>query len=241
MQSLRSLEHLGDLASSVAAQGGTPTPGWARRSMAAPLDQERLRALAQQLAAARLWVVPTAVQQDRWLAPASEVEKWLSDPQMRNVGTEAVEQWKGATRWSARMDSDDWKLVERARVNRLATIAAFHKAGVRLLIGSDTPNPFVVPGASVHLELANFVAAGLSPAEALGAATIETARMLGLEKEQGSVEVGKRADLLLLSANPLTDVVNAQARVGLLLGGRWFGEQELQSMAQDLTRRRRAD
>jgi imidazolonepropionase-like amidohydrolase len=134
------------------------------------------------------------------------------------------------------MDADDWKLLEQARRNRLAVISAFHRAGVRLLIGSDTPNPFVVPGASVHLELANFVAAGLSPIEALAAATMETARMLGLEKEQGSIEVGKRADLLLLAGNPLTDVANAQTRVGLLLGGRWFSEQELQSMAQDLVR-----
>jgi uncharacterized protein YfkK (UPF0435 family) len=241
MQSLWSLEHLGDFAGAVAAQGGAPTPGWARRSMAAPLDQARLGTLAQQLAASRVWVVPTAVQQDRWLAPADQVERWLADPQIRNVGPEAIEQWKGATKWSARMDSDDWKLVERARANRLAAISAFHRAGVRLLIGLDTPNPFVIPGASVHLELANFVAAGLSPAEALAAATVETARMLGLEKEQGTVEVGKRADLLLLSANPLTDIGNAQARVGLLLGGKWFSEQELQSMAQDLTRRRGAD
>ena len=235
-RSLWSLEHLGDLASSLAVQGAAPTPGWARRSLAAPLDQARLRALAQQLAAARVWVVPTAVQQDRYLAQSAQVESWLADPQMRNIPAQALDQWKGAMKWSARMDADDWKLLEQARRNRIATISAFHDAGVRLLVGSDTPNPFVIPGASVHLELANFVATGLSPAQALAAATIQTARMLGLDKEQGSIEVGKRADLLLLSASPLTDVGNAQARVGLFLGGRWFTEQELQSMAQDLSR-----
>jgi hypothetical protein len=234
ISSLSSLEHLGDLAGAVAVQGGSATPGWARRSLAAPLDQVRLRALAQQLAASGVWVVPTAVQQDRWLAPAAQVESWLADPQMRNLPPQSADQWKGSVRWSSRMDADDWKLLEQARKNRLAVISAFREAGVRLLIGSDTPNPFVIPGASVHLELANFVAAGFTPAEALAAATIETARMLGLENEQGSIQVGRRADLLLLSANPLTDVGNAQARVGLVLGGRWIAERYLQSMARDL-------
>jgi hypothetical protein len=180
-----------------------------------------------------VWVVPTAVQQDRWLAPAAQVESWLADPQMRNLPPQSVDQWKGSVRWSSRMDADDWKLLEQARKNRLAVISAFREAGVRLLIGSDTPNPFVIPGSSVHLELANFVAAGFTPAEALAAATTETARMLGLEKEQGSIQVGRRADLLLLSANPLTDVGNARSRVGLLLSGRWIAEHDLQSMARD--------
>lgn len=127
MQSLWSLEHLGDFAGSLAAQGGPLVPGWARRSLAAPLDQARLRTLAKQLADAGVWVVPTAVQQDRWLAPAAQVEMWLADPQMRNVGPQAIEQWRGAAKWSARMDADDWKLVDQARRNRLATISAFHR------------------------------------------------------------------------------------------------------------------
>jgi hypothetical protein len=237
IESLWSIEHLGDFAGAVAAQGVPPTPGWARRALAAPVDVPRLRALAKQLASAGIWVVPTAVQQDRWLAPPGQVATWLAEPQMRNVPAAAIAFWKGATGWSSRLDADDWKLLETARRNRLATIYEFHKAGVRLAIGSDTPNPFVIPGASVHLELANFVAAGLSPAETLAAATIESARMLGLEGDQGSVEVGKRADLLLLSANPLDDVSNAAARVGLLVGGRWFSEEELRSMAQDLSRK----
>jgi imidazolonepropionase-like amidohydrolase len=91
-----------------------------------------------------------------------------------------------------------------------------------------------MPGASVHLELANFVAAGLSPAEALRAATLAPARMLGLEREQGTVEVGKRADLLLLTANPLLDISAASKPVGLVLAGRWFGADELRALSVNL-------
>jgi imidazolonepropionase-like amidohydrolase len=233
-----SIEHLGDFASAVAADGGPPTPGWARRALAAPLDGQRLDALARRLAAAQVWVVPTAVQQDRWLAPPATVRGWLAEPSIRSLPPSVLAQWRAPLeRLSERMDDEDWAMLERARRNRLAVITALHRAGVRLAIGSDTPNPFVAMGASVHLELANFVAAGLSPADALKAATVNAARMLGLESGQGTVEVGKRADLLLLVRNPLEDAVNASAISGVVLGGRWFDDQALRAMAQDLGRR----
>jgi imidazolonepropionase-like amidohydrolase len=91
-------------------------------------------------------------------------------------------------------------------------------------------------GASVHQELANFVAAGLTPHQALKAATIAPASMLGLESEQGSIEIGKRADLLLLARNPLDDIRNAAAPIGLVLNGRWFNETDLKALPRDLAR-----
>ena len=224
-----SIEHLGDFASAV-SDPEAKTPGWARRFLGAPLDARRVAKLAGELAAAGVWIVPTSVQKDRELAPAAAVERWVAE-EMGAVPAGVIAGWRAASAgWAARLDTDDWTVVEQARLNRLAMIAALHRAGVRIAIGSDTPNPFVLPGISVHLELANFVAAGLTPAEALAAATIAPARMLGLEKDQGSVEVGKRADLLLLSANPLDSVANASARVGLIMGGRWYAEEELRAM-----------
>jgi imidazolonepropionase-like amidohydrolase len=231
--SLWSIEHLGDFASSVSA-AGTAAPGWARRLLGAPIDAERLAKLAKELAAAQVWVVPTSVQKDREVAPPALVDRWVAE-EARNIPAEAVAGWKqAAAAWSGRLDAEDWKLVEQARRNRLAVIAAFHRAGVRLAVGSDTPNPFVLPGASVHLELANFVAAGLTPFEALRAATVAPARMLGLDREQGTVEVGKRADLLLLAGDPLLDVAALGRRVGIVLAGRWLGADELRALPENL-------
>jgi imidazolonepropionase-like amidohydrolase len=120
--------------------------------------------------------------------------------------------------------------VERGRANRLAVVGAFHRAGVRLLVGTDTPQPFVIPGAAVHEELANFVAAGLSPEEALAAATREAARFVGQESLWGTVEPGKRADLLLLEGNPLADITATRRIAGLVAQGRWLPAEKLRDL-----------
>jgi imidazolonepropionase-like amidohydrolase len=96
------------------------------------------------------------------------------------------------------------------------------EAEVDLALGTDTPNPFVVPGFSVHQELANFVDAGFTPRQALGAATREGARLLGALGEFGTVETGKRADLLLLGANPLTSLDALRHPIGVMVRGRWM-------------------
>jgi imidazolonepropionase-like amidohydrolase len=78
-----------------------------------------------------------------------------------------------------------------------------HKAGAPILLGTDTPNPFVVPGFSIHDELRNLVNAGMSPYEALRCGTIDAARFVGESDRWGTVQTGRRADLLLLRQDPL--------------------------------------
>ena len=101
----------------------------------------------------------------------------------------------------------------------LAIVAAFHRAGVTLLAGTDAPMPRVYPGYSLHDELERLVEAGLTPLEALQAATLEPARFLGIEAISGSVAIGKRADLVLLDADPTRDVRHARRVRSVVLGG----------------------
>ena len=115
-------------------------------------------------------------------------------------------------------------------MNRRRVVREFHRAGVRMLVGTDTPQPFVVPGASVHDELANLVAAGLSPEQALAAATRDAARFVGQDSLWGMVEPGKRADLLLLGADPLADIVATRRIVGVVAQGRWLPAERLRDM-----------
>ena len=111
---------------------------------------------------------------------------------------------------------------------------ALHSSGSRLLIGTDTPNPLNVPGYSVHEELQQFVLAGLSPFEAIAAGTRDPAEFLGEAAAFGTVAIGKRADLLLLAANPLMNVSNTTRRAGVMLRGRWFTGEDLDHRLAEL-------
>jgi adenine deaminase len=109
-----------------------------------------------------------------------------------------------------------------------------HKAGARILLGTDTPNPFVVPGFSIHNELQNLVNAGLTPYEAIKAGTHDAAEFLEELDTFGIIAPGRRADMILIEENPLADVAHVGNRVGVMLQGKWFPEKELQKMLEDL-------
>ena len=113
-------------------------------------------------------------------------------------------------------------------------VQALHEAGAGILLGTDAAQSYHIPGFSIHEELAMLVDAGLSPYEALEAGTRNAAVALGKPDEFGTIEAGKRADLLLLEDNPLTDVGNIQKRAGVMLRGRWLPEDQLQSMLAGL-------
>ena len=91
-----------------------------------------------------------------------------------------------------------------------------HRAGVPLLVGTDSPEPQVSPGFSLHQELEMLVESGLPPAAALRAATLTNATVLGEKERLGSVSAGKLADIVLLSANPLDDIRNTR-RIELVI------------------------
>ena len=108
--------------------------------------------------------------------------------------------------------------------------ASLHKAGIPLLVGSDSLDPFVFPGESLHKELVELVRAGFTPGEALQAATRGAAQFLGREREFGTVETGKSADLVLLDASPLENIANTQRVAGVVRGGRYLDRSELDKM-----------
>jgi imidazolonepropionase-like amidohydrolase len=94
-----------------------------------------------------------------------------------------------------------------------------HRMGVPILAGTDTPEPFVTPGFSLHQELEMLVASGLSPVEAIKSATINNAKIMNHQDDLGSIEVGKFADMIILSADPTTDIRNTRAIETVLRGG----------------------
>jgi imidazolonepropionase-like amidohydrolase len=235
-----SIEHLSELGPAISATSGKQVPPWAPHLLAEPIDEKKLASVAQALARAGVWIVPTTIVIDRSLAPPAEIDGWVAEPAIQALPGYLVREWRRSLEASAdRLKVPGWAYLEQAHRNRLSVVGTLHRAGVRLVVGTDTPNPFVAMGASIHLELANFVAAGLTPLEALRAATVAPATMLGLEGEQGTIEVGKKADLLLLAHSPLGNIAHVAQPIGLSMGGRWFGPKELQVLRRELPKQTR--
>jgi hypothetical protein len=111
---------------------------------------------------------------------------------------------------------------------------ALHDAHVTVLAGTDTPAAFELPGKLLIDELEIYVAIGFTPYEALSSATRVPGRFLDQQGNLGTVEAGKRADLLLLDANPRDDISNLSLRSGVMLRGRWFPESNLRAALNQL-------
>jgi imidazolonepropionase-like amidohydrolase len=105
---------------------------------------------------------------------------------------------------------------------RSRLITGLHKAGVGFLLGSDAPQVWNVPGFSIHRELRSMVDAGLTPYQALKTGTKNVSTYFGTESTTGTIAAGKRADLVLLDANPLANIDHSTRVAGVMVNGRWI-------------------
>jgi imidazolonepropionase-like amidohydrolase len=112
----------------------------------------------------------------------------------------------------------------------LQIVGKMQRAGVPMLAGTDTTAPFIFPGSSLHEELALLVQAGLTPMQALQAATKLPAEFLGRQQTQGTIEKGKLADLVLLDANPLDDIHNTERISAVILRGKLLNRIQLDEL-----------
>ena len=147
-------------------------------------------------------------------------------PKMRAGYLRAHAHYWDRARWDQRTDARARRYVEVR--NKL--VKAIHDSGGKIMAGSDTPEWFHMYGWGLHRELQALVRAGLTPFQALTAATKRPAEFLGATGEWGTIERGKRADFILLSANPLADVRNSAAIDAVAIGGRWMPRAQLDSM-----------
>lgn len=199
--------------------------GWFGSWLADQLDVSRIDALVAATVAAGTWNVPTNILVEQ-LINDTPVAELTAREDMQYMPRATVQGWADAKR-QALADKDYSAAVAAKAISiRRQLILALHEAGAGLLLGSDAPQVFNVPGFSVHYELENLVAAGLSPYEALATATRNVGEFLDLPV--GTVEVGKEADLVLLDANPLTDISESRRIYGVVLRGTWHSVYELQ-------------
>jgi imidazolonepropionase-like amidohydrolase len=194
-------------------------------------DDTRAAKLIAEFARYRTWQVPTLVwERGQWLIDDID---FSHDPRLRY----APISWQQKT-WPMftesilkELDTDDVSVRRRFVKKELEMAAAMHRAGVPFMAGTDTAAGVdVLPGFSLHTEMEYFVEAGFTPMEALQTATRNPAEFLGLLKTQGTVEEGKVADLVLLDANPLSDIRNTRKIDAVIFNGRLLDRNELDEL-----------
>jgi imidazolonepropionase-like amidohydrolase len=156
----------------------------------------------------------------------------LRDPRRKYVPQALAEYWRKMIDMKRVESPMDWQTVAE---NNRQIFRALHKAGVKIMTGTDLGAPLCYPGFGLHDELELLVSLiGLTPAEALQSATRIPAEFMGMGASVGTIEKGKLADLVLLEANPLVDIKNTRKLAGVVVDGKWFNQAELQTMLDRL-------
>lgn len=187
--------------------------------LANQLLEHRVADIVRLTANSNTWNVPTQALFEHRVSAVAAAEM-RTRPEMQFMPEATVARWVRTKEQQQAERGFDAEVADRAIRIRRKLIVELHRAGARLLLGSDAPQVFNVPGFSIHDELGFLVAAGLTPYEALHTGTASVAEFLG--SNTGTVATGREADLVLLDANPLADIANAQRIHGVMLRGNWY-------------------
>jgi len=144
---------------------------------------------------------------------------WVDNPALDDAPAAIVEIWRRGT-FTSDWTPEDYERARAAWPTLLALTRKLHDAGVRLTAGSDLPNPWIVPSTGLHEELVLLASAGIDPLEVIGIATHDAAVALGIDDEFGTIEAGMRADLLVLTADPTSDLRHTRAIRWVVQDGR---------------------
>lgn len=194
---------------------------------------EKANALFARFARNHTWQCPTlTVLRNMAFIKDPAIHK---DPRVKYMPPGMASGWDPTSGFRLKDRTDeDFELSKSVYKKHTELVAPMRRAGVEFLAGTDVLNPYCFPGFSLHDELTLLVEAGLSPMEALQAATLNPARFLGKEKDLGTVEKGKIADLVVLEANPLEAIGNSRKIDAVVTAGKLYPKAELQKMLADI-------
>jgi hypothetical protein len=196
-------------------------------------DPEKAAGVMKRLVRNRTWVVPTLIWSQS-VRPLSQEDTGAALP-MNQFPAKLRERWLAARkRYLDSVAPETLALNQRVARKSQELVGALHRAGVPLVAGTDSTDAFVVAGYSLHQELELMVGAGLTPLQALQAATLNAARVQGKGEERGSVDKGRAADLVLLDANPLEDIRNTRRISAVVVGGKYLSRIDLDGILADL-------
>lgn len=236
LSGIRTVEHLDGYVEAI-QKDGTALPaqtGFFGSTLLDTVDEAKIGPLAAATRAAGAWNTPTQILIDNLYGGAS-LEEIAARPEMKYVPAAMREQWRTGAQQLRGPGYDAARGLRFVELRR-RLIRSLRNAGAGLLLGADAPQIYNVPGFATLRELESLVAAGLTPFQALQAGTRNPALALGRPDSFGTVEVGRRADLLLLEADPLGDIRNVWKRAGVVVAGRWLPAAELDSKLEEYAR-----
>jgi imidazolonepropionase-like amidohydrolase len=233
------IDHLDGYLEALVPEAQRAAGGFFGLNLADAADRSLIPELVAATLAAGVWNVPTQTLIDNVPAPAPTVDELLARPELAYVSRDTRTQWANVKR---NVTSAPGYEANRARALvsvRRELIKALHDAGAGLLLGSDAPQIFNVPGFSLHRELVAIVAAGLTPYEALRTGTANPAVFFDETDEFGTIREGLAADLILVAANPLEDVAALARPDGVMVRGRWLDRAALDAGLAEIAARYR--
>jgi imidazolonepropionase-like amidohydrolase len=244
LQARQQIEHLDNYLESVLADSAPMKTSVSDRGLFRPkywesldwIDDRKVERIAGETARAGTFTCPTLTVFKTAFALGQSLEEIQSRPDWAIMPPELRKLYLGAREkyWSQAASEERRMRYVEVR-NRL--VKAIADSGGKIMAGSDTPEWFFGYGWTIHREMESLVAAGLTPYQALAAATRNPAEFVRASKEWGTIEKGKRADLLLLEANPLEDIRNTARIEAVSVGGRWLDRVARDRMIDEAAKR----
>lgn len=193
-----------------------------------PIDPAKLDAVVKMTRETQTWVVPTMVLWETILGSA-RLEEVAAFPELKYMPRRMVENWKTSYDRKVSARSFNAREAKQVAANRKVLLKALADGGANIIFGTDAPQQFSVPGFSIHREMKAMREAGMSNFAILQSATKNVGEYLKAKDAFGTVAPGQRADLVLLEANPLTDLSNVAKRSGVMVRGKWISEADIQA------------
>ena len=231
-----SIDHLDNYVEALVSTGHGPENNQRGRDLDALLDEidaSSITDLVDLTVKAGTWVVPTMVLwETAFFGERSSVDVLPERPEVRYMPPETVDGGRQAV--DRRLEAADVASNRRISSIRRRILKALFDGGANIALGRDSRQIFSVPGFAMYHEMLLYVEIGMTPYEVLEIATRRPAEYFDAADEFGVIAVGRRADFLLLNANPLEDIGNMRARAGVSLNGRWMPNELIQRRLRDI-------
>lgn len=197
------------------------------------VDLSSLPELVQKTKEAGVWIVPTQAMMERWMGPSDPLDL-AKDPEMKYIHPNTLNNWVSTKQNVLAQPTYNAEQALKFNEIRREILKQLHEAGVGILLGSDAPQVFNVPGFSIQREMDAMARSGMSAYEILKAGTVNPALYFGDEAEYGMLKVGLDASMVLLENNPLLDISNVSNPAGVMVKGKWISKEAIEGRLRSI-------